>query len=185
MLDVALNFLWPDGMMNNTAFSVTDPRPPAANTYRLTPTADGFISLMVLTDPQWAALHLALDLEPPGGRTHPERLREARERLAQMPTTEAIAALTAHDVPCAPVVPLDQVAEHPQVVANDAVRVVDHPVLGPIRQPVPMPQLTGMVAGALRPAPRLGEHSAEILAETGFSSDEIDALVTAGVVGIP
>ena len=184
MLDVALNFLWPDGMMNNTAFSVTDPRPPAANTYRLTPTADGFISLMVLTDPQWAALHPALDLAPPGDRTHPERLREARERLAQMPTTEAIAALTAHDIPCAPVVPLDQVAEHPQVIANDAVRVVDHPVLGPIRQPVPMPQLSGMDVGVLRPAPRLGEHSAEILGETGFSPHEIDALVTAGIVGI-
>ncbi|TML17924.1 MAG: CoA transferase [Actinobacteria bacterium] len=184
MLDVALNFLWPDGMMNNTAFSVTDPRPPAANTYRLTPTADGFISLMVLTDAQWAALHPALDLAPPGERTHPERLREARERLAQMPTTEAIAALTAHDVPCAPVVALDQIAAHPQVIANDAVRVVDHPVLGPIRQPLPMPQLKGMDVGALRPAPRLGEHSAEILAETGFASHEIDALVAAGVVGV-
>ena len=72
MLDVALNFLWPDGMMQNTAFSVTDKRPPAANTYRLTPTADGHISLMVLTDPQWAALHPALGLAPRGERTHPE-----------------------------------------------------------------------------------------------------------------
>ena len=65
-----------------------------------------------------------------------------------------------------------------------ALRVVDHPVLGPIRQPLPMPQLKGMDVGALRPAPRLGEHSAEILAETGFASHEIDALVAAGVVGV-
>jgi crotonobetainyl-CoA:carnitine CoA-transferase CaiB-like acyl-CoA transferase len=101
-----------------------------------------------------------------------------------MPTADAISALTAHDVPCAPVVALDEIAAHPQVVANDAVRVVDHPVLGPIRQPVPMPQLNGMDVGTLRPAPRLGEHSAEILVETGFAPSEIDALVAAGVVGI-
>jgi crotonobetainyl-CoA:carnitine CoA-transferase CaiB-like acyl-CoA transferase len=184
MLDVALNFLWPDGMMNNTAFTVTDPRPPAANTYRLTPTADGHISLMVLTDPQWAALHPALDLAPAGGRSHPDILREARERLAQMPTTDAIAALTAHDIPCAPVVALDQIAEQPQVIANDALHVFDHPVLGPIRQPLPMPQMPGMQTTTLRPAPRLGEHSTEILTETGFTAVEIDEFVATGVVGV-
>ncbi len=184
MLDVALNFMWPDAMMNNTAFSVTDQRPPAANTYRLTPTADGHISLMVLTDPQWAALHPALGLTPRGERTHPEVLREARECLAQMPTAEAIVALTAYDIPCAPVVPLDQLAEQPQIVANNALRVFEHPVLGPIRQPVPMPNFPGMNVDALRPAPRLGEHSAEILAEAGYSSTEADALIDAGVVGV-
>ena len=184
MLDVALNFMWPDAMMNNTAFSVADPRPPAANTYRLTPTADGHISLMVLTDPQWAALHPALGLEPRGDRTHPEVLREARERLAQMPTGEAIAALTAHDIPCAPVVALDQLAEQPQIVANNALRVFEHPVLGPIRQPVPMPHMPGMDIDGLRPAPRLGEHSAQILAEAGYSAAEAASLIDAGVVAV-
>ncbi len=184
MLDVALNFMWPDAMMNNTAFSVTDPRPPAANTYRLTPTADGHISLMVLTDPQWAALHPALGLAPRGERTHPEVLREARERLARMPTSDAIEALTAHDIPCAPVVALDQLADQPQIIANDALRVFEHPVLGPIRQPVPMPHMPGMAIDGLRPAPRLGEHSAEILAEAGYSPGETGDLIDAGVVGV-
>jgi crotonobetainyl-CoA:carnitine CoA-transferase CaiB-like acyl-CoA transferase len=184
MLDVALNFMWPDAMMNNTAFSVADRRPPAANTYRLTPTADGHISLMVLTDSQWAALHPALGLAPRGQRTHPEVLREARERLAQMATDDAIAALTAHDIPCAPVVALDQLATQPQIVANDALHVFEHPVLGPIRQPVPMPRLEGMAIDGLRPAPRLGEHSREILAETGYSAEEADALIDAGVVAV-
>jgi crotonobetainyl-CoA:carnitine CoA-transferase CaiB-like acyl-CoA transferase len=180
MLDVALNFIWPDGMMTNTAFSVEDVRPPAANTYRLTPTADGFISLMVLTDAQWAALHPALDLAPAGGRAHPEILREARQKLAQMPTADAIAALVANDVPCAPVVAVDQVASHPQVVANEAVKVYEHPVLGPIRQPVPMPRMPGMDPDALRPAPRLGEHTREVLAEHGYAADEIAELLESG-----
>ena len=139
---------------------------------------------MVLTDTQWAALHPALDLAPAEGRTHPDILREARERLAQMPTSDAIAALTAHDIPCAPVVALDQIAEQPQVIANDALHIYDHPVLGPIRQPVPMPRMPGMDTTTLRPAPRLGEHSTEILTETGFSAHEIDELIAAGIVGI-
>jgi crotonobetainyl-CoA:carnitine CoA-transferase CaiB-like acyl-CoA transferase len=185
MLDVALNFLWPDGMMNNTALEVTDIRPPAANTYRLTRTKDGHIALMVLTEDQWAALHPALDLEPPGERTYPERLREARERLAHMPTAEAIEALTAHDVPCAPVLSLEEVPFHPQVVANEALEIFDHPVLGPIRQPVPAPRLEGMELKDLRSAPNLGEHSLQVLEECGYESAEIEALVASQVVGVP
>jgi crotonobetainyl-CoA:carnitine CoA-transferase CaiB-like acyl-CoA transferase len=184
MLDVALNVLWPDAMMNNTAFEVTDKRPPAANTYRLTPTADGHISMMVLTDTQWAAMHPALGLEPPGDRTHPERLREAREKLATMATADAIAALTAHDIPCAPVVALADVPDQPQVIANGSLHVFDHPVLGKIRQPLPAPHLDGMGTTDLRPAPRLGEHTVEILREAGYDDSSIDALVAQGTVGV-
>ena len=101
-----------------------------------------------------------------------------------MATKDAVEALTAHDIPCAPVVALDEVAEHPQVVANGALRVYEHPVLGPIRQPIPMPMLPGMDADNLRPAPKLGEHSVEILEQHGFSSDDIERLVAAGVVGV-
>ncbi len=185
MLDVALNFLWPDGMMNNTALEVTDIRPPAANTYRLTQTADGHIALMVLTDDQWAALHPALDLDPPGERTYPERLREARERLSHLPTAEAIEALTAHDIPCAPVLSLEEVPFHPQVIANEALEVFDHPVLGPIRQPVPAPRLEGMETKALRLAPILGEHTVQVLEECGYDPAEIEGLVASNVVGVP
>jgi len=183
MLDVALGFLWPDGMMNHTAFEVADRRPPAANTYRLTPTAEGFISMMVLTDAQWAALHPALDLAPKGDRTHPEILREARERLAKLSTGDAIDALTAYDIPCAPVVALEDVPDHPQVVANGSLHVFEHPVLGPIRQPLPAPHLDGMEVDALRPAPRLGEHSEEILRECGYALAQIDEWITLGIVG--
>jgi crotonobetainyl-CoA:carnitine CoA-transferase CaiB-like acyl-CoA transferase len=36
-----------------------------------------------------------------------------------------------------------------------------------------------------RPAPRLSEHTAEILAEAGYSAEEISALVADGVAGVP
>jgi crotonobetainyl-CoA:carnitine CoA-transferase CaiB-like acyl-CoA transferase len=184
MLNVALNYLWPDGMMNNTALEVEYRRPPAANTFRLTKTEDGYISMMVLTDDQWSAMHPALGLAPPGERTHPERLREARERLATMSNEQAIRALTDYDVPCAPVLSLEEVPAHPQIAANEVLHLFEHPVLGPIRQPLPDPHLRGVKPTELRPAPRLGEQTAEILAECGYSEQAIDSLVTQGVVGV-
>jgi crotonobetainyl-CoA:carnitine CoA-transferase CaiB-like acyl-CoA transferase len=36
-----------------------------------------------------------------------------------------------------------------------------------------------------RPAPRLSEHTAEVLAEVGYTADEISALVADGVAGLP
>ena len=182
MLNVALNFLWPDGMRRHTAFEVEYEWPPAANTYRLTPTADGYIAMMVLTDDQWAALHPALGLEPAVERTHGERLREAREQLVKMSTPDAIDALTAHDIPCAPMLSFEEVPSHPQVVANGILHTSDHPVLGTIRQPLPDPHLTGMGTAELRPAPRLGEHTEEILGEHGFDTEQISALLGNGVV---
>jgi crotonobetainyl-CoA:carnitine CoA-transferase CaiB-like acyl-CoA transferase len=184
MLNVALNFMWPDGMMRHTAFEVEYERPPAANTYRLTPTADGYIAMMVLTDDQWAALHPALDLQPAGERTYPERLREAREKLIKMSTKDAIDALTAEHIPCAPMLSLEEVPFHPQVVANGILAETDHPVLGRIRQPLPEPHLDSMLTDALRPAPRLGEHSEQILGEHGYGPEEIAALVDSGVLGV-
>jgi crotonobetainyl-CoA:carnitine CoA-transferase CaiB-like acyl-CoA transferase len=39
--------------------------------------------------------------------------------------------------------------------------------------------------GRLRPAPRLGEHSIEILREAGYADAEIDALIASGVTRTP
>jgi crotonobetainyl-CoA:carnitine CoA-transferase CaiB-like acyl-CoA transferase len=183
MLNVALNFMWPDGMMNHTAFEVEYERAPAANSYRLTPTADGHIALNVLTDQQWSGFEAALDLQPADQRTHGERLREAREKLRKMSTTDAIAALTAHDIPCAPMLSLEEIPFHPQIEANGILHTSEHPVLGTVRQPLPEPHLDGMGNDGLRPAPRLGEHSEEILAERGFDPDQIARLIETGVVG--
>ena len=185
MLDVALGFLWPDGMMGHTALEPEKYGPPASNSYRLTPTADGHVAVMVVTPGQWAALQPALDLQLGGDSSDADRLREARRKIATMPSEAVVAALSSHQIPCAPVVSLDDISDQPQVQANGSVRVVQHPVLGPIRQVDPAPVLAGVDPGQLRPAPRVGEHSREVLAAHGYAETEIEAMVAAGVIGVP
>src|SRR5258708_37217067 len=59
MLDVAVNFLWPDGMMNHTCLDDVPEVPAVAGSFRLTKTADGFVSVVTLTDEQWQGRVLA------------------------------------------------------------------------------------------------------------------------------
>jgi len=53
MLDAALHFLWPDGMVNNTCLDPVDVLPPVASGFRLTETADGYVAMITVTDAQW------------------------------------------------------------------------------------------------------------------------------------
>ena len=89
--------------------------------------------------------------------------------------------LTEADVPCATVKGIDEVAEHPQVAARDLLQEVDS-AHGPLRLVGPGFKLAHG-SGAIDSAPpQVGEHSDEILAEAGFSADEIAGWRAGGVV---
>jgi len=84
-------------------------------------------------------------------------------------------------VPCALVNNFEEVFEHPQIVARGVVQEIEHPRLGTMkvtRNPVLLDHGGPDIA---RPAPMLGEHSQEILAELGYDQSAIGKLVSAGV----
>ena len=60
----------------------------------------------------------------------------------------------------------------------------DHPHAGRLRQMRNAARFEGTPADLRRGAPALGEHSAEILAEAGYSADEITGLKADGIIGI-
>jgi crotonobetainyl-CoA:carnitine CoA-transferase CaiB-like acyl-CoA transferase len=190
MLDVAIAFLWPDGMMNHTVIDPEQVLPPVHRSFKLTPTADGQVALVTLTAGQWHGLVDALledtgpDLSDTGARMAGGAaiMRAVRATIATMPTAEVVEKLAAASVPVAPVVGLDAVHEHPQVVASGTVVELDHSVLGPIRQPRPAPVVNGVRPTPTPAAPRLGEHTDAVLTEAGIGADQAASLRAAGVV---
>jgi crotonobetainyl-CoA:carnitine CoA-transferase CaiB-like acyl-CoA transferase len=181
MLDVALSFFWPDAMMDLTAIDPEVRQPSVAESFRLTPTGDGHIAMVVLTGRQWASLATAVGVTE-GATGRGDLLRTARRRIAGMSTADAVRWLNDHDIACGPVVPLEEVHLQAQVAANGSLGLFEHPVIGTLRQPNPVPSFGGRLPGWIRPAPTLGQHTVEILERLEFSPDEIDALSAGGVI---
>jgi crotonobetainyl-CoA:carnitine CoA-transferase CaiB-like acyl-CoA transferase len=193
MLDVALSFVWPDGMMNHTCLDDVTTLPPIAGSFRLTATADGFVSLITVTDAEFRSLITAVGLqdrlEDPDLASLDDRLRnggnvmrEVGAILATLPTERVVALMREHGVPCMPVVALDDVVATIESVLPEALDETVHPTLGRIVQPRP-PVLAEAYDAPTTPAPDAGAHTDAVLGEAGFSEAEVAELRRAGVVG--
>jgi crotonobetainyl-CoA:carnitine CoA-transferase CaiB-like acyl-CoA transferase len=85
-------------------------------------------------------------------------------------------------VPCAAVRPIEDMFDHPQVVAEDLVTALDHPVVGRYRtmtKPVKFSETPGPPPTA---SPTFGQHSDEVLAMHGYSAAEIASLRKRGII---
>jgi crotonobetainyl-CoA:carnitine CoA-transferase CaiB-like acyl-CoA transferase len=91
-------------------------------------------------------------------------------------------ALEQADVPYSVVSTYDDVVADPQMAATGVFIEVDDPELGRVRTVDTPFHLEAHPKVAPQPAPRLGEHSREILAELGMEETEIEALHERGVV---
>jgi len=151
------------------------------------------VSAAAVTDAQAESLFRALGREDLIGderfATLPARSANIQALFEELtlenppPMAEVIERLEKEDVPCGPVVPRSQVADHPQVRASESLVESEHPVLGRMREPRPPARFERTPAGIARPAPRLGEHTDEVLARSlGLSADAIAELRAAGVV---
>jgi formyl-CoA transferase/CoA:oxalate CoA-transferase len=77
---------------------------------------------------------------------------------------------------------IGRILSHPQIEHLGIIRTVKHSKLGDIPQLAPPIVLSETPACVRQPPPLLGEHSVEILAESGFTDDQISELVATGVV---
>jgi crotonobetainyl-CoA:carnitine CoA-transferase CaiB-like acyl-CoA transferase len=157
-------------------------------------TSDGSIALLLYTNDHWRRFFALvgrseLNDDPrfatPAGRS--ANIDEVYEfvdhMVATRSTEEWIRLLTEIDVPFARVNTIVDLFEDPHLQAVDMFRIVDHPSEGPIRM---MRHSVNFSGGSdhemIRPAPRLGEHSIEVLREAGFDAAEIDRMIEAGAV---
>ncbi|HVN51405.1 MAG TPA: CaiB/BaiF CoA-transferase family protein [Acidimicrobiales bacterium] len=96
---------------------------------------------------------------------------------------EVEAAAVAHDVPVATAYTAADISADPHMTARGDLVAVDDPVLGPVRQQAPFPRFVGEAMPVPSGAPRLGEHTREVLGGLlGLSPTELDALASDRVI---
>lgn len=194
MLDTVLSFLWSSDMGGQTFVGKEVSVQRAATFIDLIyETKTTYISVSAMSNKQWQALCPAVGhpewLEDERFKTPALRDKNANERLQMTqdallakPAKEWLELLEEAGVPCAPVLKRREVIDHPVVVANNLIQEIDHPVAGKIRQTRPAARFSKSEVLPVRGAPLLGEHNSELLEEIGFSTDDIEALQSEGII---
>jgi crotonobetainyl-CoA:carnitine CoA-transferase CaiB-like acyl-CoA transferase len=152
-------------------------------------TKDGFIAVLPYNDGQWrrffeiAGKADMLRTDPRfadiGSRTaNIDALYEmVGEELKHRTTDEWLELLQRNDIPCMRPHTLETLLEDPHLADAHFFRWEDHPSEGRIRTMREPSTWSETKPPTGRFAPRLGQHTREILAEAGFDSDAIDALI--------
>ena len=129
-------------------------------------------------------------MDRPGFGSNPERAErraEVNEAVSAatrtFATDELLERLAAAGVPSAPVRPVHEVADDPQVRAVGLVTPLPHPNV-PELEVVHLPvTFDGAYLPHQCPPPELGQHSIAVLQDLGFGADEVELMLADGVVG--
>ena len=175
------NLLAAGALMNADGFIHYDGKTP-----RPLPDADqlgiGARRRLYRTSDGW--IYLAADGQDDEAAQAAEFWDGAEEALAQMSTAQALDELSALGISRAPVV--ENYArgffQDPQAQANGMIAELTHPALGALKLSGSLVSFDGVGTLPKRYTPLLGEHTAEVLAELGYSGEGAAALYADGAV---
>ena len=194
MLDATVAFFWPEGMSGLTfAEKEADHKKSFSSIDLIYESSDGYITMSTVSDKEWAGFCTAV------GRpelVNDERFATARARrqnivarreiagaeIAKRPTQELLQILDAQDVPCAPILSRQELLDHPQIEESGTVSRQQVEGFGEVRQAIPAARFQLTESTLRLPAPKLGQHSLEILAELGYGERESKELIDASIV---
>jgi crotonobetainyl-CoA:carnitine CoA-transferase CaiB-like acyl-CoA transferase len=164
---------------------------PLTAPYQAFETFDGWITVGGSNQTTWHRLVDVVGLpelaEDPRFLENADRMQNVRElasilgeRFKTRPTAEWLALLEEGGVPAGPVASIGEMLEFPQTLARDMVVEVEHSKLGPVRTIGFPVKFSDTPTAIERGAPLLGEHTRDVLAELGYTDEEIEELIGSG-----
>ncbi len=155
-------------------------------------TRDGYVNIAP-TPVMWRRFCQAIEREdliehpeyatPKGRRDHRDKLNELiGEITASMTSSDLVENLNQAGIPCGPIYTIDQTFADPQVRHLGIAQDVASPARGPIKLVGQPFTLSRTPSRLLSSAPEYGEHTGAILAEFGYSSEDIARLRQAGAI---
>ncbi|MFS2050207.1 CaiB/BaiF CoA transferase family protein [Variovorax sp. Varisp41] len=160
-------------------------------------TRDGHLCVLIYNDKQWKTFFgligraQAMEDDPRfssiGARTEHigELYQLVGEAMRTRTSAEWTALLEAADIPVMPMHTLESLMDDPHLAAVGFFETVEHPSEGHMRSMAIPTRWSGSPPSVSRHAPRLGEHSAEVLAEAGYSMAQIAAMAAQGATLLP
>ncbi|MEQ8505210.1 MAG: CaiB/BaiF CoA-transferase family protein [Rhodospirillales bacterium] len=161
--------------------------------YQAFETSDGWITCGAANQRTWGRLLDALDnpqiaddprfQENTGRMAHRQELEEILAPIFKgKSSAEWLAIFDEVGLPAGPVLNINQMHADPHAIARDMIIDVPHKALGSAKA-LGMPvKFTGTPVKTDQGAPVYGQHTREVLAEYGFSADEIQAMIDGGAV---
>ncbi|MDM0111402.1 CoA transferase [Variovorax sp. J22R133] len=157
-------------------------------------TADGHLCVLIYNDKHWRAFFAAIgqpELFEQDARFSTQRHRSMNIHevygfvASVMPshtTAQWRSLLDEADIPNQVPATLDELIDHPQLKASGLVGEETHPTEGRLRTLGSPTYWNETPAPPLSPAPRLGEHTCDVLARLGYSADELKAMALDGAI---
>ena len=159
-------------------------------------TRDGYVCALIYNDKQWKAFFDILG--KPEIFSLPEfSTQEARSKnynrayamvaqeMKKRTTAQWVEALERADIPVQRMNSIDDIVADPHLAAIGYLEVVEHPTEGRIKSLAVPSEWSQSRPGYRRHAPRLGEHTREVLREAGLTEERIDSLLQSGAAKEP
>ncbi len=158
-------------------------------------TRDGYVCALIYNDKQWKAFLEIIGkpeiLSRPEFATQEARSRNydsayamVAEELKRRTSEEWVEAFERADIPVQRMNSLDDIVADPHLAAIGYLKSVEHPSEGRIRSLAVPSEWSESQPEVRRHAPRLGEHTREVLREAGYSDAAVEALLASGAARI-
>ncbi len=190
MLDSMISFFWPEGMAGIVfAENEVDVRKLQGSQDLIYEAKDRYITAGAVSDAEWQGMCKALEREDlidderfatPAGRVSnaQERKEITGVEISKWESEKILARFKAEGVPSAPLLDRMELLGNEQIIANQSVLKMNYEEFGEVRQARPAARFKKTPSEISRPAPKLGEHSREILLNLGYTEEKISSLIS-------